>query len=110
MLREMAPLIESYSATKRALGESVGMGDDLLHVHIGLAVFVLTALMMRRRTRSWWPIGIVTAFAMLNEVIDYLGMGPWSAQMSAMDVVNTVVWPLILFLLAPRGSGVGSKM
>ena len=110
MLKGMAPLVESYSATKRALGESVGMGDDLLHVHIGLALFVFTALMMRRRMRSWWPLGIVAAFAILNEAIDYFATEGWSAQLSALDVVNTVVWPLVLFLLARHGSGVGSRV
>lgn len=110
MSNELFQLVESYSATKRALGESLGMTDDLLHVHLGLALFALTALLTRRRMRSWWPLGIVAAFAIGNEVIDYYTTEDWSAQLSALDVVNTLVWPLVLFLLARRGSNVGAKI
>lgn len=53
--------------------------------------------------RSLWPLGIVAIFAVVNEVIDYLTPGFWSARLSALDLVNTLVWPSVLFLLARRG-------
>ena len=86
------------------------MTDDLLHVHLGLALFALTALLTRRRMRSWWPLGIVAAFAIGNELIDYSAPEDWSDQLSALDVANTLAWPLVLFLLARRGSDNGTKV
>lgn len=94
---------KAYSSAKSALGEGLGLSDDLLHVHLGLAIFVAAALLTRRRMRSWVPLAVVTTLAVANEVIDYFGPNPWNDGLSALDLANTVVWPLALFLLACRG-------
>lgn len=93
---------EGYSMLKRELGETLGASADLLHLHLGLVIFVVTALLLRRRMRSVWPLAIVAAFALINEMIDYAVNEPWSATRSAVDVVNTLFWPMVLFLLARR--------
>ena len=80
----------------------------MLHVHAGLAIFVVTALVLRRRMRSPWPLAIVTLFALLNEGVDYLI--PRTSDFSAFDVLNTIFWPLVLFLLARRGGGISAKL
>lgn len=96
-----------YSSAKASLGETLGLSDDLLHVHVGLALFVLTALLTRRRMRSWVPLSVVAVFAVANEIIDFFGPDSWNDGLSALDLANTLVWPLVLFLLARRGK-VGS--
>lgn len=48
------------------------------HVHIGLAIFVIVALLTRRRMRSGLPLCIVTAVPLANETIDYLGPDKYS--------------------------------
>lgn len=100
----------SYSSAKSALGNALGLSDDLLHVHMGLLIFVAAALLTRRRMRSWIPLATVALFAMANEVIDYFGPDPWNDGLSALDLVNTLVWPLVLFLLARRGKSVPVKV
>lgn len=110
MTAHIVQLAETSASAKRALEQSLGMTDDLLHVHVGLALFVLAALVTRRRMRSWWSLGIVAVFAVANEVIDYFSAGPWSLWWSAMDVVNTVLWPLVLFLVARRGKAASVKV
>lgn len=110
----MGPEVVRYAAAvseaKSALGAALELSDDLLHVHLGLLIFVLAALVTRRRMRSWWPLAIVAVLAVANEVIDYLIPGSWSASLSALDLVNTLVWPLVLFLLARRGRGGSVKV
>lgn len=95
---------ERYSAAKGALGQGLGVTDSLLHVHVGLAIFVFTALLLRRRMRSPWPLAMVVMVALLNEAVDLAVSG--TADFSMLDVVNTTCWPTILFLLARRtGAG-----
>jgi hypothetical protein len=100
----------AYSKAKSSLGHALGLSDDLLHVHLGLAIFVVAALLTRRRMRSWIPLTIVAIFAVGNEVIDYFGPDPWNDGLSALDLANTLVWPLVLFLLARRGKSVPVKV
>lgn len=110
MASTILPYVERYSAAKRGLGETLGVSDDLLHLHLGLVIFVVTALLLRRRMRSVWPLAVVAAFTLVNEIVDYAVNDPWSATRSALDVLNTIFWPAVLFLLARRGRGVGNKV
>ncbi len=95
-------MILSYSGMKNALGQVTGMSEDLIHVHVGLAIFVITALVLRRRMRSSIPLSVVALLAFVNELLDY-GTPEWELGSSVLDFVNTLVWPLVLFLLARRG-------
>ena len=92
-----------YSETKTALGDALGAPETLLHLHAGLLIFFLSSLLFRRRMRSWVPIGLVYVFAIGNEIIDVLTPG-YKADFIELfgDILNTVVWPTLLFLLARR--------
>lgn len=102
--------VERYSTLKNELSAYTGAQEGLLHVHFGLVIFVVTALLLRRRMRSPWPLLAVVFFALANEVIDYVGPEPWPVAGSVWDVINTIFWPLILFLLARRGRSPGDRV
>ncbi len=100
------PMIDSfityYAATKLKIGTLTGASQELLHVHIGLAIFVLVSLLLRKKFRSPIPLAFVTFFAIMNEVIDWLNdPGPVDLE-NIVDIANTVAWPIVLFLLARR--------
>ena len=99
----MLAIIQTYSEFKQGLGELYGLTEELLHVHAGLLIFVAAALLFRRRMRSRVPIALVYFFALANEVVDLMTPGapsnPWEPLV---DVLNTVFWPSLLFLLAQR--------
>ena len=92
---------DSYSVFKEYASTATGMSEDLLHVHVGLLIFVFFAVVLRRRMHSLWPISAVALFAILNEIVDAFGPN-WNADLSALDVLNTLFWPAILFLVARR--------
>lgn len=99
----MQPITQAYSDLKQGLAGFYGLTEDLLHVHAGLLIFFATALVFRRRMRSRVPIALVYFFALANELLDLLTPGasnkPWEPFA---DVLNTVFWPTLLFLLARR--------
>ena len=95
-------MIEKYLAWKATLSGQMGISESLLHLHAGLAIFVVTALLLRKRMRSWIPLAVVVVLAMVNEMIDYRYSPGWDVGASLKDLANTIVWPLILFLLARR--------
>lgn len=97
-------MIQDYSEMKDALDEITGMSEDLIHVHVGLAIFVATAFLLRRRIRSSIPLAIVAFLALANELVDFAAGDDWELGASILDFLNTLLWPLVLFLLARRGS------
>lgn len=95
--------LTKYSETKSAVGDYLGASEALLHLHAGLLIFFFSSVLFRRRMRSLVPIALVYAFALGNELVDMLtpdyvvnGLG------ALVDILNTVVWPTLLFLLARR--------
>ncbi|PWG02327.1 hypothetical protein [Sphingosinicella humi] len=103
-------IIARYAALKNWLGDYTGASEGLLHVHFGLIIFVVTALLLKRRMRSPWPLVAVAFFGIANEVVDYIGPEPWPLWGSIADVLNTLVWPFMLFLMARRGRNIGNKV
>ena len=90
-----------YGEIKQAMTEATGATEELLHVHFGLLIFVAVALILRRRMHSNWPVGLVWAFALGNEAVDVFATG-YELWPSLLDIVNTVLWPTILHLVARR--------
>lgn len=104
----MTAIIALYSAGKNRLAELLGATQDLLHLHAGLLIFFAAALLFRRRMRSRVPIALVYVFAIANEVVDaFLPNSRASSWEPAVDILNTVAWPTLLFLLARRRGKVG---
>ena len=91
-----------YSSAKTALAEWTGASEDLLHIHAGLLIFVLAALLLHRRMRSPWPLVLVILFAAGNEIVDFTTPRQTPLEWVA-DFINTVFWPTVLFLIARRG-------
>ena len=95
-------IVGGYTAAKAAIISWTGAGEDLLHVHAGLLIFFLAALVLRKRPSSPIPLAHVVFFALLNELIDQLAGGANDPLEPYVDVANTVFWPTLLFLLARR--------
>ena len=91
-----------YSETKRGIEAWAGASQELMHVHAGLIIFVVASLVLRRKFRSPIPLALVAAFAVLNELIDWVNGPPTNPLEPYWDIANTVFWPCVLFLLARR--------
>lgn len=94
---------------KTALSDLLHLSKDALHIHIGIAIYVLAALVTRRSLASWLPWLVLLAFELANESIDLLtdfrhgGIGIGSLLASAKDIANTMVWPTLLLLAVRAG-------
>ena len=93
-----------YQAAKLVLESTLGLSKDALHVHVGLSVFILVALVFRKPPHSMIPLAAVFLAAITGEALDMRddlrSMGYWRWQASLGDVVNTVFWPLLLWALS----------
>lgn len=80
--------------------------SDALHVLVGVALWVLAALVLRRRLTDWLPLLVVLAAALFNEVVDlWVEQWPDAAMQygeSAKDILLTLLLPSLL-MAAARG-------
>ena len=94
----------TFQAIKLAIINASQLSRDALHVYVGLATFLLAALLFRRPLRSFAPLLAVVVVALLVEAVDLRddlatrGYMRWLA--STHDFVNTLFWPTVLLLLA----------
>lgn len=80
------------------IGENTGLADNLLHIHSGLIIFILARLILRRPYSTFIPFLCVVLTEAVNELLDYLASG-WRPANTYLDVVNTLLWPLIISLI-----------
>ena len=96
-----------YNALKTDLATFLGISKDALHIHIGLALFVALVLILRRSPASLLPWLIVLGFEVANEIMDifHWHAGRWSFRIgdSGKDMINTMLWPTAILLLARLG-------
>jgi hypothetical protein len=97
----------TVQAIKLAVVEITGLSKDTLHVYVGLAVFFAVTAVSRRRLRSIVPWLTVLAVAIAGELIDMIDdlstSGHWNWGASLHDIVNTLFWPTVIWLLARLG-------
>lgn len=96
-------MIARYDAWKIATGERIGIDDWLLHVHSGMAIFLITAIVLRRSLGSVIPISAVILAACLNELFDRINYADWRWEDTSRDLLFTLAWPLLIFLFTRSG-------
>jgi len=89
---------------KLAIVELTGLSKDTLHVYVGLGVFLAVAAVSPRRLRSIVPLLAVAAVAVAGEIVDLWhdrsSVGYWRWEASLRDMLNTLFWPTVIWLLA----------
>ena len=91
-------------SAKLVVMDVTNLGKDALHVHVGLGVMLIVAVALKRSLADWRPLlaAVIAAFA--GEIWDMIdtwshgGTPRWNAN--GKDVLNTLFWPTVLFLLA----------
>lgn len=77
--------------------------DKLVHLNVGLLLWVAAALVLRRPLRSIMPLISVTLVQFANEAIDYSVRSGWTWQDTVLDTLATVGWPTLLWLMMAMG-------
>ncbi len=97
-------MIAQYELIKEWIAPASAEGRTLIHIHVGLFVFLTGAAFSRRRLRAWPVLLVLLALQLANEVADLAFKWPdiprWLWADSFYDTLNTMIWPTLLFLLA----------
>ena len=90
----------SYHAFKEGVVAAIGQSHQLLHVHVGLSIYVLAQVIWGTRRGSLPAVGVVALFAFLNECLDEAFWGSWRTVDTLTDVGLTLAWPVTLMLVS----------
>lgn len=93
-----------WSDAKDLLKDVLHVATDQMHVHAGMAIFVVVAFLLRRRTGApWYALACVALAEMVNEVFDARDWIRWTGtvnwQETFKDAAATLFWPTVLALL-----------
>ena len=93
---------EGWENAKVWLTDVLVLSRDALHIHIGLALFFLVALVLRIPIGDLRPWLAVLLFTIMGEVFDAWVLieqsGPPLPAMHLHDIWNTMLWPTALTL------------
>ena len=70
--------------------------DKLVHVNVGLAIWLAGAVVLRTSPRSIWPVLLVALAETGNELFDWVHSIEWGWRETSADFVATIAWPTVL--------------
>lgn len=89
---------------KLAIVAATGLSKDALHIYVGLAAFLIAAVVSKRPLSSLRPWGVVLLVATAGEFVDmrddFSSFGCWRWSASLHDILNTIAWPTVFLVLA----------
>ncbi|MEJ2900126.1 hypothetical protein [Acinetobacter sp. NS-4] len=80
------------------------LSRDALYIYAGLVLFFIVAFFHHRQLKSKWAILTVLIVAIAAELLDarddLINYGLWRIGSSVHDIINTIFWPLLIWLMA----------
>jgi hypothetical protein len=96
--------MSAFQLMKHDIVQFASLSKDALHMYVGMGVFLIGSALAQKGVRSAFALLAVVALAVLGELLDarddFRKHGHWRVMASLHDFVNTVFWPLMLWLLA----------
>ncbi len=95
-------MLSFWYEAKMFVKHSTEIEEGTLHVLVGVLIWLVFAMLSRRRVSSWLPWFGLLAVIVLNEVVD-LGAEPWPDRSmqygeSASDLILTMLLPTVILL------------
>lgn len=96
--------VAKFEALKNVVAPAGELGRTILHIHIGMAIYIALRLATRRRLGPLWALAGLALLEAVNEIADLAATWPvlqgWQIRDTEQDVFNTMLWPCILCALA----------
>jgi hypothetical protein len=88
--------IDTYHQAIDAIVGVFGATHATMHVHAGLAIYLLVQLAVRTRRGSMTALNVVFLAEMANEGMGRLYRGYWDWPDTLADIVLTMMWPIAI--------------
>lgn len=85
--------ITAYKELTDTIEAVTGLSRPMLHLHAGMAIYVVTQAFLRERRGSVVALGMVALAELGNEAMNRLYWGSWRWSDTLGDIVATLFWP-----------------
>lgn len=85
--------ITAYKELTDTIEAVTGLSRPMLHLHAGMAIYVVTQAFLRERRGSVVALGMVALAELGNEAMNRLYWGSWRWSDTLGDIVTTLFWP-----------------
>ncbi|PZQ62962.1 MAG: hypothetical protein DI544_01890 [Sphingomonas taxi] len=89
-------LARAYKSLIDAIVLQAGSAD-MLHIHVGLALYLGTLVLARRPRAGFVALQVVLAAELANELLDWAAASPqWTLRDTLSDIFLTLMWPVAI--------------
>lgn len=92
-------LITSYHDLTEVAKAVTGASPNMLHVHVGMAIYLGGQVLLGSRRASWLALFLVVEIELFNEVMNYFFYGSWRWDDTLSDIALTLMWPAMCVLV-----------
>jgi hypothetical protein len=96
-------LATTYIHLTDSIAAMTGLSRPLLHVHAGMAIYVLTQLLLGERRGSLVAVSMVVLAELANETLERIYWGSWRLDDTLSDIVTTLFWPTVCLAVSTYG-------
>ena len=92
----MADLISHYEQATLWIIRLCPARDKFAHVCAGLAIWLISAVVLKKGLASRTPIVVIITLELLNEITDRIAHGSWDWHDTTGDMAATWFWPIVI--------------
>lgn len=89
-----------YAEMIQSIVDTTGMHPGMLHIHCGMAIYLGALLLLKGPRAPLHALCAVAAAEFFNEVMDRIQHGSWRWPDTSADIVLTLFWPTMCYLVA----------
>ena len=92
--------ISAYAQFTQDIVNCTGMSRPMLHMHAGMAIYLVSQVMLGTRRGSLLAISMVLFVELLNELLNFLHKGRVYWSDTTQDILLTLFWPVMIYAVS----------
>ena len=93
-------LVHAYAQFTQSIVDLTSMSRPMLHIHAGMAIYLVTQFALRDRRGSLIALVAVLQLELFNEIMNRLDKGAWHWADTSADIALTIFWPTLCYAVS----------
>jgi hypothetical protein len=93
-------IVSAYAQFTQEIVNVTGMTRPMLHMHAGMAIYLLSQFALGTRRGSFLAIMLVLQAELFNELMNKLYNRTWRWPDTREDIALTLFWPIMCYLVS----------